>query len=222
MIIAIDGPAGSGKSTTAKMIGKKLSYLYIDTGAMYRAMALKTKLSNVEFTDSKSVISLLPSTNIVQLIDKKSGDTRTILDGNDVSTDIRTPEITRGVGPVCEVKEVRSQLVDLQRKMGREGNVILDGRDIGTVVFPDADVKIYLIADPKVRAERRLAELKSKGHEDVTLEEVLTDMIDRDKRDSSRKEAPMKPADDAIFVDTSELTIDGQVDKIIEIVNGIK
>jgi len=221
MIIAIDGPAGSGKSTTAKMIGKKLNYLYIDTGAMYRAMALKTKLSNVKFTDSKAVISLLHNTDIVQIIDKVSGDTRTILDGNDVSTDIRTPEITKGVGPVCEVKEVRTQLVDLQRKMGKEGNVILDGRDIGTVVFPDADVKIYLIADPKVRAERRLAELKSKGH-DTTLEEVLKDMIDRDKRDSSRKEAPMKPADDAIFVDTSNLTIEGQVDKIIEIVNGTR
>ena len=221
MIIAIDGPAGSGKSTTAKMIGKKLNYLYIDTGAMYRAMALKTKLSKVEFTDSKSVISLLPDTDIVQTIDKESGDTRTILDGNDVSTDIRTPEITRGVGPVCEVKEVRSQLVDLQRKMGREGNVILDGRDIGTVVFPNADVKIYLIADPEVRAARRLAELKSKGH-NTTLEEVLKDMTDRDKRDSSRKEAPMKPAGDAIFVDTSKLTIEGQVDRIIEIVNGIK
>ena len=221
MIIAIDGPAGSGKSTTAKLIGKRLNYLYIDTGAMYRAMALKTKLSKIEFTDSKSVIALLPDTKIIQVIDEQSGDTRTLLDGNDVSSDIRTPEITRGVGPVCEIREVRSELVNLQRKMAKNGNVILDGRDIGTVVFPDADVKIYLIADPKVRAQRRLVELKTKGH-NTTLEEVLKDMEDRDKRDSSRKEAPMKPAVDAILVDTSGLTIDGQVDKIIEIVKGIK
>ena len=221
MIIAIDGPAGSGKSTTAKLVGKKLNYLYIDTGALYRAMALKAKLSEVKFTDSESVISLLPSTDILQIIDKNSGDTKTLLDGNDVSTEIRTPEITKGVGPVCEISEVRKQLVELQRNMGNKGDVILDGRDIGTVVFPNADVKIYLIADPKVRAKRRLAELESKGMK-ATLDEVLNDMIARDKRDSSRKEAPMKPADDAIFVDTSELTIDGQVDKIIEIVKNKK
>ena len=215
MIIALDGPAGSGKSTTAKLVGKEIGFLYIDTGAMYRAMALKTKLSNIDYYDRERIIELLPNTKIAQEIDKQSGDTITFLDGKDVSQEIRTPEINKGVGPVCEISEVRKALVALQREMGQKGNVILDGRDIGTVVFPDADLKFYMIADIKVRALRRYQELLDKGVSQ-TLEEVENDIAERDLRDSSRADSPLKPADDVIYVDTTSMSIAEQVGFIVD------
>lgn len=215
MIVAIDGPAGSGKSTTAKLVGTRMSFLYIDTGAMYRAMALKTKLSGIDFDDKKSIISILHNTRIDQVIDKITGDTITYLDGSDVSLEIRRPEISKGVTGVCEISEVRTKLVDLQREMAKRGDVILDGRDIGTVVFPDADLKFFMIADINIRAERRLMELKEKGVK-ASFDEVKEDIVRRDHRDSSRSNSPLKPALDSIFIDTSKLSIDEQADLIID------
>ena len=209
MIVAIDGPAGSGKSTTAKLVGMKMNFLYIDTGAMYRAMTVKVKKSGVGYDDRDGICSLLPDTVIDQRIDEITGDTKTFLDGVDVSQEIRTPEISKGVTSVCEIKEVREKLVSLQREMGKKKNVILDGRDIGTVVFPDADMKFFMVADIDIRAKRRLAELNAKGI-DTTFEEVRNDIERRDKRDSSRSNSPLKPAEDAILIDTGDLTIQEQ------------
>ena len=214
MIVAIDGPAASGKSTTAKIVGSRLNFLYIDTGAMYRAMALKAFRSGVDYEDREGVASLLPETVIVQVIDKDTGDTKTLLDGKDVSFDIRTPETSKGVTAVCEIDDVRTKLVELQREMAGKGNVILDGRDIGTVVFPDADFKFFMIADVDVRAQRRLKELVEKGI-DADIDEVKRDIQRRDDRDSSRSNSPLKPADDSIMIDTSVMTIQQQADFII-------
>ena len=215
MIIAIDGPAASGKSTTAKLVGQKMNFLYIDTGAMYRAMALKTKKLGFDYEDSEKVISVIDSTVIDQKIDQVSGDTKTFLDDKDVSFEIRTPEISKGVTAVCEIKEVRENLVNIQREFGNRGDVILDGRDIGTVVFPNADLKFFMMADVDVRAQRRFKELNDKGISS-SLEDIKADIIRRDDRDSSRANSPLKAADDAILIDTSELTIDEQVEFIIE------
>lgn len=214
MIIAIDGPAGSGKSSTAKLVGSKMNFLYIDTGAMYRAMALKAFLSEISYDDRENILKILPNTEIVQDIDRKTGETRTFLDGKDVSFNIRTPEISKGVTSVCEIDEVRSKLVELQREMGRKGNVILDGRDIGTVVFPDADLKFFMVADVDVRAKRRLEELEQKGIKS-TFDEVKQDIERRDLRDSSRSNSPLKPAEDSILIDTTKMTIEEQSEFII-------
>ena len=215
MIIAIDGPAASGKSTTAKLVGQKMNFLYIDTGAMYRAMALKTKKLGFDYADSEKVISMIDSTIIDQKIDKVTGDTKTYLDDEDVSFEIRTPEISKDVTAVCEIKEVRENLVNIQREFGNRGDVILDGRDIGTVVFPNADLKFFMVADVDIRAQRRFKELNDKGISSL-LEDIKADIIRRDDRDSSRANSPLKAADDAILIDTSELTIDEQVEFIIE------
>lgn len=217
MIIALDGPAASGKSTTAKLAGKKLGYLYIDTGAMYRSMALLCYKEGVDYTDKERVISLIPKAKIEQTIDDKGGKTKTFLNSIDVSEDIRTPEITRGVTPVCEISEVRRYLVALQREMGEKGNVILDGRDIGTVVFPNADFKFWMDADVDVRAKRRYEEMTAKGI-NVTLDEVREDLIRRDERDASRSDSPMVRASDAIIIDTTKLSINEQVDFIVSVV----
>lgn len=214
MIIAIDGPAGSGKSSTAKLVGSKMNFLYIDTGAMYRAMALKAFLSEISYDDRDNIVQILSDTQIVQDIDNDTGETRTFLDGKDVSFNIRTPEISKGVTSVCEIDEVRTKLVELQREMGRKGNVILDGRDIGTVVFPDADLKFFMVADVDIRAERRLKELKEKGI-GSTFEEVKQDIERRDLRDSSRSNSPLKPAEDSILIDTTKMTIEEQAEFII-------
>lgn len=218
MIIALDGPAGSGKSTTAKLVGKELNFMYIDTGAMYRAMACMVKNSGVDYFDKNGIIALLDQTAITQQIEPDSGNTRTLLNGVDVSEAIRTPEISKGVGPVCEISEVRKKLVALQREMGKTGNVILDGRDIGTVVFPDADFKFFMDANIKVRAQRRFEELSAKGMS-VDVNEVEADIAERDRRDSERADSPLKQADDAILIDTTKLSIEEQVAEIVRIVN---
>lgn len=221
MIIAIDGPAASGKSTTAKLVGQKMNFLYIDTGAMYRAMALKTKMESVDYEDSQKVIDLISKTRIDQIIDEVTGDTKTILDDVDVSHEIRTPEISKGVTAVCEIKEVRENLVAIQRELGKKGDVILDGRDIGTVVFPNADLKFFMVADVDVRANRRFKELNSKGIVS-SLEDIKADIIRRDDRDSSRSNSPLKAASDAILIDTSDLSIDEQVEFIVMRIKEIK
>ncbi|MDA3886904.1 MAG: (d)CMP kinase [Candidatus Delongbacteria bacterium] len=215
MIIAIDGPAASGKSTTAKLVGQKMDFLYIDTGAMYRAMALKAYKMGVDYEDSRLIKNIMLSTVIDQKINKDTGDTVTLLDQVDVSHEIRTPEISKGVTAVCEIKEVRDNLVEIQRDLGNKGDVILDGRDIGTVVFPNADLKFFMIADVDIRAERRFKEMQHKGM-NSSLEDIKADIIRRDDRDSTRSNSPLKAADDAILIDTSKLTIDEQVEFIIE------
>ena len=217
-IIAIDGPAGSGKSTTARLVAEKLHLMHIDTGAMYRAVALKMLKHGVELTDKEQLQKLLDSTSVTQ---KEAEDgQRILLDGIDVTEEIRTPEISLWVGPVSEHPVVREHLVEWQRELGREGGVVLEGRDIGTIVFPKADLKIYLVADVHVRALRRRKEMLSRGI-DQPIEEVEKALTDRDERDSTREHSPLKQAEDAIEVDTTHMTIGDQVEEIVKLASKI-
>ena len=212
LIIAIDGPAASGKSTTAKLVAEKLGFMHIDTGAMYRAVAFKMLRGGVEVTDRMKIEDLLANTLVSQR--EESGQTHILLDGHDVTEDIRTPEISLWVGPVSENEIVRRHLVDWQRELGKQGGTVLEGRDIGTVVFPDADLKVYLDADIKTRAKRRRKEMLCRGIEQ-TLEEIETTLAARDERDSNREFSPLRKAADAIAVDTTHMTIGDQVNAIV-------
>ncbi|MFZ5434063.1 MAG: (d)CMP kinase [Calditrichota bacterium] len=214
LIIAIDGPASSGKSTTAKLVAKRLGYMHIDTGAMYRAVALKMLRAGIELTDNDRVREMLRTAQVTQRDEAEQ--TRIFLDGQDVTDEIRTPEISLWVGPVSEDIRVREQLVKWQRELGKGGKVVLEGRDIGTVVFPDADLKIYLVADTKTRARRRRKEMMSRGIEQ-SLEEVEQAIIARDTRDSGREHSPLRKAADAIELDTTHMTIGDQVDRVVEL-----
>lgn len=218
MIIAIDGPAGAGKSTVAKLLARKLKFLYIDTGAMYRALTLKALEEKIDIKDTDAIIKLACSSTI-SLLNNPDGSLKVLLDGRDVSSAIRQPAITQFVSDVAKIKEVRSVMVDLQRKLGNQGDAVLDGRDIGTVVFPDADKKFYVDADFKERVSRRHKESVGLG-QNVTSEEVSADLSNRDNIDSNRKVAPLKKADDAIYIDTTNLTIEEVVNKLLSFVNG--
>jgi cytidylate kinase len=211
LVIAIDGPAASGKSTTAKLVARKLGYLHIDTGAMYRAITLKILRNGISEFLSKRISALLNETR-VELV-QENDSLKILLDGEDVTDAIRTPEVTTAVSSVSAVRIVRDAMVNEQRRMGAGGGVVLEGRDIGTVVFPDADLKIYMIATADARAERRQRELEAKGiSTDIA---VLKDEIQhRDKKDTTRDESPLRKADDAIELDTSNLTIEKQVEFI--------
>lgn len=215
LVIAVDGPAGSGKSTVAKLIARRLNYLYIDTGAMYRALTLKALKVKADLESEDELGALAKRTDIKL---KYGGDQLNVyLDGEDVTTAIRTPEVTNSVRYIARAKPVRAHMVSLQRKMGDNGGVVLEGRDIGTVVFPDADKKFYLDASFDVRVRRRYKELKETGA-DINEEDVSADLKRRDDSDINRSIGPLKKADDAIFVNTSDLTIDGVVDKIIDLI----
>jgi cytidylate kinase len=218
MIIAIDGPAGAGKSTVAKLVAKSLGYLYIDTGAMYRALTLKVIREGVDINNQEKIAELALKSKI-DLINNTDGTISVFLDGQDVSIDIRKPEITKSVSDVAKIQAVREVMLKNQRKLGEKGNVVLDGRDIGTVVFPDAERKFYVDADLKERVSRRYKELKGMG-QDVPRDAVDTDLSNRDKIDSSRKFAPLKKADDAIFLDTTHLTIEEVVSKLLSYIHG--
>ncbi len=218
IIIAIDGPAASGKSTTAKRVAEALGYLHIDTGAMYRAMALKVLRAKIEPNDTQKVAALADSTT-VRLVNQ-NGHIRVVLDGKEVSDEIRLPEVTNMVSPVSTVPEVRMLMVKEQRAMGTEGGIVLEGRDIGTIVFPDADLKIFMRADARERAVRRKKELEGKGVT-VALDELERELLDRDRIDSQRSMSPLKQADDAIEVDTTHLSIDQQVEFIVTKANAI-
>ena len=215
LIIAIDGPAASGKSTTAQLLAKKLGYLYIDTGAMYRACALKAKKMGIDINDEESIRNLLDFIDIQ--IENDNSKNRILLDGEDVSEDIRADDISSLASAISAIPAVRYKMVELQRKMGEKGSVILDGRDIGTFVFPDAEVKFFLTASPEIRAKRRWLELQQKGI-DKNFSEVLADLVKRDNNDSQRALAPLKKAEDAIEIDTSNMTIEEQTDCLYQII----
>lgn len=212
MIIAIDGPAGSGKSTIAKLIAKDLDLVYLDTGAMYRIFTLKTLKENVEYTNLKKINELLETLDID--IDKD----KFYLDKKDVSFEIRTREVANNVSNIAVIKEVREKMVSLQREFSKSKNVIVDGRDIGTVVFPNANVKIFLIADAKERTNRRYKELKEKD-KNISWDEIYKNILTRDEIDSTRKIAPLKKAEDAIEVDTTGKSIEEVKKIILEIIS---
>lgn len=207
-IVTVDGPAGSGKSTIAKIIAKKYGFTYLDTGAMYRMIALYALENSIDLQDSKAIETMLKNTKL-DIVGNQF-----FLNGKDVSDEIRTPRVSAIVSPVSAIKEVRVKLVDLQREISKGKSVILDGRDIGTVVFPSGDVKIYLVASPEERAKRRLKEYELKGVE-ADYESVLASIKERDHIDSTRKESPLKKAEDAHEIDSSTKSID----EVVEIIS---
>lgn len=213
MIIAIDGPAGSGKSTISKLVAKDLDLIYLDTGAMYRLVTLKALKMGI--LDG----NLEDFDKINELLDNLEIDIREdgfYLDGVDVSEEIRKPIVSENVSKIAAIKEVRIKMVDLQRAFSKAKNVILDGRDIGTVVFPNADLKVFLVADARERANRRYKELTEKG-ENVSLEEIYQNILMRDKIDSTREEAPLKKAEDAVELDTTSKNIDEVKEEILNL-----
>ena len=215
MIVAIDGPAASGKSTTAKMVAKKLEMTYLDTGAMYRAVTLALLRSNTDLDDYDSVCQVVDELEL-DIYDKES---KTIvkLDGEDVSEEIRSMPVTENVSAVSAMKYVRQTMVEIQRNIGKKTNCVVEGRDIGTVVFPDAEFKIFMVADVNMRAERRFKDFYEMG-ENRSFQEVLADLKRRDEKDSTRAFSPLQKADEAIEIDTSMSSIDQQVRKIINLV----
>ena len=217
IIIAIDGPAGSGKSTSAKIVAEKLGYIYIDTGAMYRAVTLAWINSGTELNDEN--FKKITDNSLITLKQSPKGQ-RTILNGVDISDEIRTPEVTKFVSPVSADGYVREKMVEQQRLLGVDGGVVMDGRDIGTVVFPQAELKIYLVASIEARTERRLQEMIANGI-NVTFDELKKMISDRDIYDSSRKNSPLRMADGAIQIDTSNLSIIEQTNIIIDLAEKI-
>ena len=213
--IALDGPSGAGKSTVAKAIAKRLSIVYVDTGALYRSIGLFIKRLGIDKSDKEAIISQLK--NIELSLQFKEGVQCVILNGEDVSGLIRTGEIAMYASAVSAIPEVRAFLLDTQRDIAHKNSVIMDGRDIGTVILPDAEVKIFMVASPEARAKRRYLELIAKG-ENCTLESVLEDIVTRDHNDSTRKTAPAIPAEDAVMLDNSDLDIEGTVNAVIDII----
>ena len=213
MIIAIDGPAGAGKSTVARILAKKLGFLYVDTGAMYRALTLKVIENNVAISDELRINALAQKVRI-DLRNNTDGSLSVILDDRDVSLEIRQARITQFVSDVAKIKTVRQVLVAMQRDMGKRGDCVLDGRDIGTVVFPDARKKFFIDAAKGVRVERRFKELKGLG-QDVAIRDVEKDLANRDKIDSTREASPLRCAPDAVYIDTTGLSIEQVVDKML-------
>lgn len=214
--VAIDGPAGAGKSTIARRAAEKLGYIYADTGALYRAVGLKFSKSGADISLGSDIKKVLSETEIdIRFID---GEQHVFLDGEDVSGLIRTPEASMTASAVSAKPAVREFLLEMQRKLARENNVIMDGRDIGTVVLPNADVKIFLTASVKVRAERRFRELTEKG-ESVNFQDVYDDIEKRDYNDMHRAVAPLKQAEGAVLADTSDLSLDDSVALVIKIIS---
>lgn len=212
IIVAIDGPAGAGKGTITKKVGEKLGLINIDTGAMFRCVTLNVLQEGIKTEQENQIKEMLDKIDIDL---KESGEV--FLNGQDVSKKIREDEVNRFVSPVSVIPIVRKKLLELQRKMAQGKNIIMEGRDIGTVVFPNADVKIYLDASAEERAKRRMKQNQEKGIKG-SYEEVLKNIINRDKTDSTREVAPLKKAEDAIYMDTTNMTIDETVDKIVEII----
>lgn len=223
MKVAIDGPAGSGKSTVAKAIAKRCGFMMLDTGAMYRSVALACVRRGVDLEDADAVADIAREVTISFV---PGDEVQTVLlDGEDVTTDIRTPEIDKAVSPVAANPAVREAMVVLQRAIGSQGDVVAEGRDIGTVVFPDAEVKVFLTADPAARALRRAvqrgggdaAKDAEASADESAVAEILADIMRRDEYDSNRKASPLRPAEDAVHIDSSFMSVDEVVDAIVEL-----
>jgi CMP/dCMP kinase len=218
IIIAIDGPAGSGKSSTAKLVAKMLDYIYIDTGAMYRAVTLYCLINKIELTES-AIISEKDNIKLSFRINKGESN-KIFLDDTEVTKEIRSSEVTQNVSVVSSFAKVRSWMVEMQREMGRDGGVVIDGRDIGTVVFPKAQLKIFLVASIDARASRRYKQNVSLGiNED--LDSIKQEIIQRDNFDSTRKESPLRRAKDAVLIDSSNMNLNDQVRIIYNLANSI-
>ena len=217
--VAIDGPSGAGKSTIAKMTAKFFGYIYVDTGAIYRTVGLFVHRKGVSPTDEAGVQALLPQMTIEMRYDS-AGVQRMILNGEDVSEEIRHPEISKYASDVSALPPVRAFLLDMQREMARVHNVVMDGRDIGTVVLPDAVVKIFLTASATERAKRRHLELLAKGH-NCSYDEVYSDMLQRDKNDAERAIAPLRPAEDSMILDTTDLGLEQSYEKATQMIKEI-
>ncbi len=214
--IAIDGPSGAGKSTMAKMISKELGILYLDTGAMYRAVALKALQEGIDTKDGEALQKMVKDIDIQ--IEYEDGSQRVLLDGVDVTGKIRTPEVTVGASDVAVVSKVREKMVELQQEIAKTNSVVMDGRDIGTHVLPDANIKIFLTATVEDRAQRRYDELEEKGILKQTFDELKKEMEYRDKNDSSRSISPLRKAEDAILLDTTGFPLEKSVGIILNIV----
>lgn len=213
--IAIDGPAGAGKSTVAKALAKKLNIIYVDTGALYRTVGYHAFANKISKDDKAGIVGLLKDMNIELKYD--NGTQKVFLNGEDLGDRIRLPEISMYASAVSAIPEVRAFLLDTQRSIAKQNSVVMDGRDIGTVILPNADVKIFLTASPEERARRRYEELLAKGKR-VTFEEVCDDMMARDKNDSTRDVAPAVPAEDAVILDNTGFTLEESVDAVINII----
>jgi cytidylate kinase len=219
--VAIDGPAGSGKSTVSRLVADRLGYIYIDTGAMYRALTLKVMKKDVDLADEEEIIKLSSQLNFELVPGEKDGKKliRVVMDGEDITEQIRNMEVTTNVKHVCKIPAVRENCVALQRRMADDMNgTVMEGRDIGTVVLPNAKYKFYVDASFDERVERRLAEMRAKGHP-ITRAEVADDLKQRDHTDKTRKVGPLKKAEDAVFIDTTDLSIEEVVTKIVQYVN---
>jgi len=218
-VVTVDGPAGSGKSTVSRLLARELSYVYLDTGALYRAMALKVSDAGLAAADRAGIAALCGETDIA--LAEREGTTRILLDGRDVTELIRTPAISMLASTVSALPEVRQRLLSVQREAARFGGVVAEGRDMGTVVFPGADVKFFLTAGPEERGQRRWLELRERGHE-VSLEEVIRDVVLRDRQDSEREIAPLRPSEDAILVDSTGKSIEGVVTEMLRAIKARK
>ena len=214
--IAIDGPSGAGKSTLARKMAAELNFLYVDTGAIYRTVALHVKRAGIDYADRAKIVAALDELSI-RMAYGEDGLQRMYLQNEDVTDDIRLHEISQGASMVAAIPEVRAFLLDYQRKMAREQNVVMDGRDIGTVVLPDADVKIYLTASAEIRARRRALELEQRGQK-VDFSAVLHDVQQRDEQDRTRPVAPLRQAEDAVLLDTSGMNLEESLQAMLKIV----
>lgn len=219
IIIAIDGHSSTGKSTVAKQLAKALGYIYVDTGAMYRAVslyAMRKGYINESYFDQEALEKSLSDINIEFAINSKTGLAEVLLNGEIVEQEIRSLKVSKHVSKIAAVSMVRRKLVEQQKKMGVKKGIVMDGRDIGTVVFPDAELKLFMTATAKDRAERRYTELKERG-ENVTYEDVLKNVVNRDHIDSTRKDSPLRKAEDAIKIDNSNLTLEEQFEQILNL-----
>jgi len=219
LVIAIDGPSGAGKSTTARLLAQRLGYIYIDTGAMYRAVGWKAKQEGIEPADEDMLVELCRRTNVT--IEHDAGGPKIFIDGRAVGKEIRTPEMGMMASAVSKSPAVRARLLTLQRELGSRDGVVMDGRDIGTVVFPDADVKFYLDASAEERGRRRYLELTAKGM-DVDLAQITQEIKDRDRQDSERAIAPLRRADDALLVDSTALDVDAVLERMLHEITKVK
>lgn len=216
--IAIDGPAGAGKSTIARALAAQIGFIYVDTGALYRTVGLFMLRAGVDPADAEAVVPRLDGVQIALTFSE--GEQHVLLSGEDVSEAIRTPEVSMAASAVSAIPAVRAFLLSLQKELAAANNVIMDGRDIGTVILPDAQLKIFLTASPQARAQRRFAQLQEKG-EAVSYDEVLRDIQKRDEQDMTRAAAPLKPAPDARLVDTSDCTLDESIARVRELVRDV-